>query len=514
MLMSQDKERFNNAPENSGENLPDSIRERDSHADYDEYLRDLTERYSAEDEDSAVSENKAEKAQPAVKTDDKKKKKNIFLVWWEKFLALSKGKKAAIIIAAILALILIITASIASYYINLVDWGGDGYEPPTGDYIADDDPDLDPMHTVTDAEGFSDYLQKWHDNNGDIMQSKNVINVLLLGLDDSRFRSDAMILLSLNKVTKEIKMVSLYRDTWTYSEAFSKVNNGNYMKLTEVYGWGGPDILVKTIEKDYKIKIDGYVSVTFQTFPKVIDALGGVRVDVKPNEAAEMTNVWKVPVQSGEDVLLNGKQALFFCRIRHCDVDGDVSRTRRQRMVIESLINASKNASIGQIENVLSTLLPNVSTSFSRTDFVKYATQAITYKWMNYPIEQLQMPNEANRTSSYINTLWVWIADFPGCARDLQTALYGKTNIEIPEGSKTAMDFFKSNSSSSDSKKPSQSESASESESESESESREKPSFDFPWLPKPSESNEEDTGSTETDAPPVSPDEPEEPAGE
>lgn len=132
----------------------------------------------------------------------------------------------------------------------------------------------------------------------------------------------------------------------------------------------------------------------------------------------------------------------MFSRIRKCDADGDVSRTRRQRMVITALIEAAKNIKVSQIDDLLSTLLPSVSTSFSRLDFIKYGTQAITYNWMSYPIEQLQMPNEANRTSATINGIWYWISDFPVCARDLQLAIYGKTNIELDENEDTVMDFF------------------------------------------------------------------------
>ena len=156
-----------------------------------------------------------------------------------------KKKKIIVSVIAIILVILIIFFSVIGFYFNLIDWnGGDDYTAPTGDdYISEDDMNLDPMSAVTDATGLQDYLKKWYNNGGDLMQSKNVVNVLLMGLDESRSHSDSMILLSINKVSKEIIMSSFFRDTYTYSSTYSTANGSNYMKLTEVYTFGirGPE---------------------------------------------------------------------------------------------------------------------------------------------------------------------------------------------------------------------------------------------------------------------------------
>lgn len=416
----------------------------DEKPDYKEYLQQLTEQEEAAHKDDKTDSSKKPGSGEDASMDISSKSGKSFKGFIEKLRAMPKKKKIIVSVIAIILVILIILFSVIGFYFNLIDWnGGDDYTAPTGDdYISEDDMNLDPMSAVTDATGLQDYLKKWYNNGGDLMQSKNVVNVLLMGLDESRSHSDSMILLSINKVSKEIIMSSFFRDTYTYSSTYSTANGSNYMKLTEVYTFGGPKAVIETIENDYKIKIDGYVSVDFNTFPDVIDAVGGVTVDVQPYEAAYMASDWNVYVPSGENVTLNGQQALMFSRIRKCDSDGDVSRTRRQRMVITALIEAAKNIKVSQIDDLLGTLLPSVSTSFSRLDFIKYGTQAITYNWMSYPIEQLQMPNEANRTSATLGGIWYWISDFPVCARDLQLAIYGKTNIELDENEDTVMDFF------------------------------------------------------------------------
>ncbi len=441
------KEKENLDSFNTEDNSPVEFSDKNDKTNYKEYFQQLTEQEEAAEKASHSNDEEknaeASKKGTSESIDISSKSGKSFKAFIEKLKAMPKKKKIIISVIAIVLLILIILFSIIASYFNLIDWNsGNDYVPNGEDYIQDDDMNLDPMSAVTDATGLQDYLEKWYNNGGDLMQSKNVVNVLLMGLDESKSHSDSMILLSINKVSKEIIMTSFFRDTYTYSSVYSTANHSHYMKLTEVYTFGGPKAVIEAIENDYKIKIDGYVSVDFTTFPDVIDAVGGVTVDVQPYEAAYLASSWNTPVPVGENVTLNGHQALMFSRIRHCDADGDVSRTRRQRMVITALIEAAKNIKVSQIDNLLSTLLPSVSTSFGRFDFIKYGTQAITYNWMSYPIEQLQMPNEANRTSAIINTYWYWVSDFPICARDLQMAIYGKTNIELEEGEKTVMDFF------------------------------------------------------------------------
>lgn len=441
----KEKEKFDSV--NSENDVSSEPSDKDDKKEYQEYLEQLTEQEAAaaksSEEDNGAAPVSADEKADAEKDISSKSEKS-FKGFIEKLKAMPKKKKIIISVIAVILVILIIFFSIAGSYLNLIDWnGGKDYVAPTGDdYLQEDDVNLDPMSAVTDATGLQDYLEKWYNNGGDLMQSKNVVNVLLMGLDESKSHSDSLILLSINKVSKEIIMASFFRDTYTYSSTYSTANGSNFMKLTEVYTFGGPNAVIEAVENDYKIKIDGFVSVDFTTFPDVIDAVGGVTVDVQPYEAAYMASDWNIYVPSGENVTLNGQQALMFSRIRKCDADGDVSRTRRQRMVITALIEAAKNIKVSQIDDLLGTLLPSVSTSFSRLDFIKYGTQAITYNWMSYPIEQLQMPNEANRTSATIKGIWYWISDFPVCARDLQLAIYGKTNIELDENEDTVMDFF------------------------------------------------------------------------
>ena len=184
---------------------------------YDGYLQQLTEQETASKashkENTSSDKENIEKEFTDIKSNSGKSFKDFI----EKLKAMPKKKKIIISVVSIIILILIILFSIIASYFNLIDWNsGDDYKAPTGDdYIQQDDMNFDPMSTVTDATGLQDYLEKWHNNGGDLMQSKNVINVLLMGLDEAKIHSDSMILISINKVTKEIIMTSFFRDTYT-----------------------------------------------------------------------------------------------------------------------------------------------------------------------------------------------------------------------------------------------------------------------------------------------------------
>lgn len=316
-------------------------------------------------------------------------------------------------------------------------------------YIDDeDDLNFDPVHDVTDAASLNDWLKKWALNNGEQLYSKNIINCLLCGIDSEDGtidggRADAMILLSLNKRKDTITLTSIMRDSYTF------INLGGtdgYYKLNAAYSLGGPATLVDTIENNYKIKIDKYICVDFSTFPKIIDALGGITLEVKQYEAKYINRTTRYTVDFGESVTLNGNEALVLSRIRHCDYDGDISRTARQRRIIEAIIDKSRKASAGQINNALNNLLPYVRTNYTKTQILSLSTQALMQSWMDYDINEMLSPvvsfdggETITGKDSYISISsrsvkeFAWIVDYQLEARRVQLALYDKTNIEINE---------------------------------------------------------------------------------
>lgn len=397
------------------------------------------------DEEKSSFRRKKASPPPMISKNKGEKEKNPFKRIAKWFKKLSKPKKVIVSILAIfLAIIIAFLAAGGAFIIKKVSLLGDALNKTgTEDVIYDD---VEPEDIVTDfgSAGFQQSLKDWATvGNDKHMSSKNVINVLLIGVDSrtgsNTGNTDVMMLLSLNKKTKELKMVSFLRDSYLYVEG----NNGSYCtKLNAAYSMGGPEVLLKTLENNYKIDIDNYVLVNFESFKAIIDAMGGIQVDVQEYEAAYNYKRFKVELPVGEGVTLNGEQALCFCRIRGCDSDGDVSRTRRQRQVIDSIVSRVKEASISDLNKYIDILLPYIETGYSESEILSLGIKAITNGWANYERTQLQMPPEDCRTSGSAN-MWIWVVDYELAAHKLQMEIYGNSNITIREDRTSIIDVYR-----------------------------------------------------------------------
>ena len=179
----------------------------------------------------------------------------------------------------------------------------------------------------------------------DLVRDKNVYNVLLLGVDarseddDESSRADTMLMVSIDKNNKSVKMTSFLRDSWVYIPA--RESKG---RLNSASSYGGYSGVVDAIEHNFRVGIDGFAVVDFEMFKVLVDAIGGVTINVTEKEANEINGHPKrygnVKVDSGENVL-NGDQALAYARIRK--IDTDFVRTKRQRTVMNAIIQKAKS---------------------------------------------------------------------------------------------------------------------------------------------------------------------------
>ncbi|MBQ7689373.1 MAG: LCP family protein [Clostridia bacterium] len=311
---------------------------------------------------------------------------------------------------------------------------------PDDEFTTENAGDKSAFDIISEMQGDADLssiLKDWATNSTEnsIMYQENVINFLLMGIDATGGNSDVIMMVTLNDNTKKIYLTSFMRDSYTYIQA---PNGSSYAKVNAAYGNGGAACLVQTIENDYKIRIDHYVSVNFSSFSAIVDAIGGVSVPVKQYEAEAMGNLgtW------GDNVKLNGEQALMYCRIRYCDSDGDVSRTRRQRQFINALIDRCKELSVSQLTDVVSMLMPYVKTDCSAGKIISLGTKALVNRWYEYETVSLTMPAPDFRMD-YLGNAWVWIVDYPAAAQYLQTTIYGETNIKLNADRLTAIDVMR-----------------------------------------------------------------------
>lgn len=367
------------------------------------------------------------------------------------FLWKDKKRRAKNFYFILVAFICLITVGMGyiTEKLDLMNTGDDVTTPIDSNVTQNviyDDEELAIIDAINSAGSLNDFLYQWANNDGELYHSKNVINVLLVGLDskdglERGGNSDSLILVSLNKKTEKISMCSFFRDSWCYMNVGG---TDRYAKINSSYMHGGSAALIDTIEKNFKIDVDYYVAVDFSSFRDIIDALGGINVPIQEYEAnyINRTNP-DFHIEPGESVHLTGKQALVFARIRKSDYDSDVSRTRRQRQVISSLIDSAKNASLSQLNDTLDTLFKYVKTDLTKSQILSYATQALTKGWINYEISQFALSDSDIFKTGYVGSAAVVFMDFPLAAQRVQTQLYGDSNIVLDENRATVFDFVK-----------------------------------------------------------------------
>ena len=265
------------------------------------------------------------------------------------------------------------------------------------------------------------------------MKEEGVTNILLIG-NDSREngedgRSDAMILLSISNKTKKIYMTSLLRDM--YVEIPGHKDN----RLNAAYSYGGAELLMETIEKNFDIHISRYVLVNFEAFANLVDAVGGVDLELTGKEV-EYVNGYLVEYNillgrpegtdyfddlSGGMVHLNGPQALAYCRNRY--IGTDFGRTERQRKVLTEVIHKLPKGVLMNPKGLIDGLMPNLTTNLTQAEC--YRLSLMAPKILTYDIIQNSIPIEGTYKDATHRKMSVLEVDFEANKKFLQENLYG-----------------------------------------------------------------------------------------
>lgn len=244
-------------------------------------------------------------------------------------------------------------------------------------------------------------------------EQKGIINILLIGVDarnlKEKARSDSMIILTIDDNNRNIKFTSFLRDSYV------NISGHKTQKLNAAYAFGGPELLMNTLYKNFNIKIDKYVIVNFWGFQDIIDALGGLDISIKDYEIKEMNKfIGEVSKKKSPDIThsglqhLDGQQVLSYSRIRHVG-DGSYERAQRQRLVLTKMSEKLKTLTIFKYPSVLSKLLPHVRTNIEPATILNYAYTVSKFKPLQ--INQLQMPITELSDGRIYNNTWVFIFD-------------------------------------------------------------------------------------------------------
>ncbi len=219
------------------------------------------------------------------------------------------------------------------------------------------------------------------------------INILLVGADaregETESRSDTMMLVTLDHKNQQIKLTSFLRDSYVEIAGANRKS-----KLNSAFFRGGIQTLTDTLELNFKVNIDYYAMVDFEIFTTIVDEIGGIEVEVTQKESRY--SKWAkndgklIPLEAGENVHLNGEQALWYSRMR--SLDSDFMRTQRQRKVISAIVAKSKTLSMDKLYSLAKTIIPLVKTNLDPQEILNMGTEALVKKLYTYSMVQQQIP--------------------------------------------------------------------------------------------------------------------------
>ena len=219
-------------------------------------------------------------------------------------------------------------------------------------------------------------------------------NIALFGVDarnsklESGTRSDTIMILSVNNETGEAKLVSVYRDTYL------NLGNDVYNKCNAAYAKGGPEQAISMLNMNLDLYITDFVTIGFEGLMEVVDAVGGVEIDIKENEIVHLNNYQAsmyateaqpdkitndyVPITEPGVQTLSAYQAVAYCRIRA--VGNDFGRTERQRNVLQAVLNKAQTASPDKLAEIAESVFPLIATSLDIDEILGLVSKVNSYK--------------------------------------------------------------------------------------------------------------------------------------
>ena len=219
-----------------------------------------------------------------------------------------------------------------------------------------------------------------------VEEISDIVNIVLLGVDESIEdigRSDAIMIGTLDPIHKKLKITSIMRDTYVNIPGYGKD------KINHAYAYGGPELTIQTLNQNFGLNITDYIKVNFQELAHIVDALGGIDMELSQEELYGLNLHLKsaynqinsapkpIPLNTDGTYSLDGFQALGYCRIRNTS-QNDFDRTGRHRKVLNEMFNKISEAGPKQLVSMSQKLLPYLETSLSNKEILNLATNVLT----------------------------------------------------------------------------------------------------------------------------------------
>lgn len=252
-------------------------------------------------------------------------------------------------------------------------------------------------------------------------------NIALFGLDSTdgeTGRSDAIMIATVDPVHNKVKLTSIMRDSYVYIDGY-----GND-KINHAYAYGGPELSIKTINENFGLNIEEFVSVNFSSLPVIINILGGVDIeiteeelqyindyinDINNRDGTASPNITYAGVQH-----LDGTQALAYSRIRYTS-GGDYKRTERQRTVLEALFNKLTSASVSSYNSLLNKVLPYVQTNLNTGDILSLGTNVLG---IGNNLEQDRFPRDGYCEGAMIDGVYYLTFDIETAKQQMRDYIF------------------------------------------------------------------------------------------
>lgn len=294
--------------------------------------------------------------------------------------------------------------------------------------------------------------------NEGVAENKQMVgytNIALFGVDSregeltKKTRSDTIIIASINNANGEIKLCSVYRDTYL------NLSNDEYTKCNAAYMEGGPEQAISMLNMNLDMDIENFITIGFRGLTDVVDALGGIPIEVTDAEISHLNNYQSTmatelkmdytPVKSAGLQTLNGLQATAYCRIRYTAGD-DFKRAWRQRTVLMACLEKAKGMSYSQLETVANKAFGETYTSLDLSEILDLLKNIANYN----VVDNNGFPEESMRTTGTIGKKGscVVAVDLESNVKWLHTFLFGDESYTVSEDVKKYSDKIKSDTSS------------------------------------------------------------------
>ncbi len=242
-------------------------------------------------------------------------------------------------------------------------------------------------------------------------------NIALFGVDSKtdKGRSDSIMILTLDQLNKKMKITSIMRDSYV------NIPGKGMDKINHAYAFGGPELAIKTINENFGLNINKFITVNFESLGAIIDSLGGVQLKITEEEVSKIPGINSNGVHT-----LTGDQALAYARIRYAK-GGDYQRTQRQRNIIQSIYESFRYTELSDYPKLISSFLPHGTSNMGSSELLSVGTDF--YKTISSGLEQERFPRDGEGKGTTINGIYYLQYDLNKAKEDMQKYIFKNEKV-------------------------------------------------------------------------------------